>query len=66
VTFEKEQIVVWRGQDYKPLEDVQFPMEWDENPKGKSLDGIEGVRSSDSSSNEQWLSSSDDDESSNS
>lgn len=66
VTFEKEQIVVWRGQDYKPLEDVQFPMEWDENPNSKSLDGTEGVCSSDSSSNEQWLSSSDDDESSNS
>lgn len=64
VTFEKEQIVVWRGQDFKPLEDVQFPMDWDENPNATLLEGVEDVRSSGSSSNEQWLSSSDDDESS--
>ncbi|XP_030511448.2 CRS2-associated factor 1, mitochondrial [Rhodamnia argentea] len=64
VTFEKEQIVVWRGQDYKPLEDVQFPMDWDESPNGTLLVGVEDVRSSDSSSNKQWLSSSDDEESS--
>ncbi|KAF8028429.1 hypothetical protein BT93_E1135 [Corymbia citriodora subsp. variegata] len=63
VTFEKEQIVVWRGQVYKPLEDVQFPMDWDENPNSTVL---EDVRSLDSTSNEQWLSSSDDDESSDS
>lgn len=24
VTFEKEQIVVWRGEDYKPVEDGYF------------------------------------------
>ncbi|CBI38828.3 hypothetical protein VitviT2T_023546 [Vitis vinifera] len=27
VTFEKEQIVVWRGKDYKPTEAGQFPIE---------------------------------------
>lgn len=27
VTFEKEQIVMWRGKEYKPREDEQFFME---------------------------------------
>lgn len=30
MTFEKEQIVVWRGKDYKPPADGQFPLgDWE-------------------------------------
>lgn len=51
VTFEKEQIVVWRGKDYKPTEAGQFPVErgsfdnWDSD----MVDGGEQHKRSDDS-----------------
>nr|POF15080.1 crs2-associated factor 1, mitochondrial [Quercus suber] len=39
VTFEKEQIVVWRGKDYKPVEDGCFL------PDRESFDDMDGSSS---------------------
>ena len=39
VTFEKEQIVVWRGKDYKPVEDGYFL------PDRESFDDMDGSSS---------------------
>ena len=39
VTFEKEQIVVWRGKDYKAVEDGYFL------PDCESFDGMDGSSS---------------------
>ena len=39
VTFEKEQIVVWRGKDYKPVEDGYFL------PDHESFDDMDGSSS---------------------
>lgn len=54
VTFEKEQIVVWRGKDYKPLEDGYFlpDRELFDNPEGDLVSGKEGCGNSDGSSSE--------------
>lgn len=29
VSFEKEQIVVWRGKDYSPAEAVKYSVDWE-------------------------------------
>ncbi|XP_058222404.1 CRS2-associated factor 1, mitochondrial isoform X2 [Rhododendron vialii] len=53
VTFDKEQIVVWRGKDYKPIEgDFFFPIrEPFDNPENDSDSGPEEQESSDDDSN---------------
>ncbi|PQP92877.1 CRS2-associated factor 1 mitochondrial [Prunus yedoensis var. nudiflora] len=54
VTFEKEQIVVWRGKDYKPLEDGYFlpDRELFDSPEGDLVSGEEGCGNSDGNSSE--------------
>ena len=51
VTFEKEQIVVWRGKDYKPTEVGQFPIEREsfDNWDSDMVDGGEQHKRSDDS-----------------
>lgn len=48
VTFDKEQIVVWRGEDYKPLEEGQFPLDdrWESKNDSNGWDEEEVVSSS--------------------
>jgi hypothetical protein len=63
VTFEKMQIVVWRGKDYKPVEDGFFlpDRELFDDPDGNSLCNAEGRDSLDGSNSQQGFHSGDDD-----
>ncbi|OWM64984.1 CRS2-associated factor 1, mitochondrial [Punica granatum] len=64
VTFEKEQIVVWRGKDYKPPEDGYYPLDdWElcassNKDKVSSSGGVD--QSYVSTSNEEFYSGDDD------
>lgn len=64
VTFEKEQIVVWRGKDYKPVEDGYFlPVrESFDDPDGNLLCSAEERDSLDGTISEQGFYSGDDDD----
>jgi hypothetical protein len=63
VTFDKEQIVVWRGKDYKPVEDGYFlpDRESFDDPDGNLLSRAEGRYSLDGTNSEQGFYSGDDD-----
>ncbi|XP_059457541.1 CRS2-associated factor 1, mitochondrial [Corylus avellana] len=63
VTFEKMQIVVWRGKDYKPVEDGYFlpDRESFDDPDGNLLCNAEGHDSLDGSNSQQGFYSGDDD-----
>ena len=69
VTFEKEQIVVWRGKDYKPVEDGYFLPDResfddpDDSPSdGSFVCGEEGRDSVDGTRGQQDFYSGDDEE----
>ena len=61
VTFDKEQIVVWRGKDYKPVEDGLFlpDRESFDDPDSNLVCGAEGHGSVDDTSGQQGFYSSD-------
>lgn len=50
MTFEKEQIVVWRGKDYKPPVDGQFPLDDWEPCAYSNTEEVCGSKGSDCSS----------------
>ena len=64
VTFEKEQIVVWRGKDYKPVEDGYFlpDRESFDDMDGSLVCGEEGCDSVDGTRGQQDFYSGDDEE----
>uniref|UniRef100_A0A5B7BZ66 CRM domain-containing protein n=1 Tax=Davidia involucrata TaxID=16924 RepID=A0A5B7BZ66_DAVIN len=55
VTFEKEQIVVWRGENYKPVEDGPFLTDREsfDNPESDLVNGGEEPESSNDGNNTQ-------------
>lgn len=64
VTFDKEQIVVWRGKDYKPTQEGFFLTEresFDDQPNDMS-DSSYGIDKTDNPHSIQYFASPDDDE----
>ncbi|XP_024197417.1 CRS2-associated factor 1, mitochondrial, partial [Rosa chinensis] len=62
VTFDKEQIVVWKGKDYKPVEDAYFLPEQElfDSPESDVVSGAERWDSSDDNSSQTEYYSGDD------
>ena len=62
VTFDKEQIVVWKGKDYKPVENADFLPERElfDSPEGDVVPSAEQCVSSDDNSSQKDYSSGDD------
>ncbi|KAL6130810.1 hypothetical protein ACLB2K_069189 [Fragaria x ananassa] len=62
VTFDKEQIVVWKGKDYKPVQDAYFLPEREcfDSPEGDAVSGAEHCESSDDNNSQTEYYSGDD------